>query len=68
MMGGISILRCITRTFRAISASRCVETPSRRRRASSLGEEVVGGLFFDVEAVRTASSEYDAPRRSVSSN
>ena len=23
----------------------------------------VGGLFFDFEAVRTASSEYDAPRR-----
>ena len=23
----------------------------------------VGGLFFDFEAVRTVSSEYDAPRR-----
>ena len=33
------------------SASRRVEAPSRRRRASSLGEEVVGGFFFDFEAV-----------------
>jgi hypothetical protein len=47
----------------AISASRRVETPSRHRRASSPGEEVVGGLFVEFEAVRTASSEYDAPRR-----
>ena len=36
-----------------ISASRRVETPSRHRRASSPGEEVVGGLFFDFEAVST---------------
>jgi len=46
-----------------ISASRRVEAPSRRRRASSLGEEVVGGLFFDFEAVRTESRDRDAPRR-----
>jgi hypothetical protein len=45
-----------------ISASRCVEAPSRHRRASSPGEGVVGGLFFDFEAVRTASSDRDAPR------
>ena len=38
-----------------ISASRGAATPSRRRRASSLGEEVGGGLFFDLEAVRTAT-------------
>ena len=30
----------------AISASRCVETPSRHRRASSPGEDVVAGFFF----------------------
>ncbi len=36
-----------------ISASRRVETPSRRRRASSPGMMEVGGLFFD----------FDAPRR-----
>jgi len=30
-----------------ISASRGAAAPSRRRRASSLGEEVGGGLFFD---------------------
>ena len=48
----------------AISASRRVETPSRHRRASSPGMMEVGGFFFDFEAVRTVSSEYDAPRRS----
>ena len=37
-----------------ISASHRVETPSRHRRASSPGEEVVGGFFFEFEAVRTA--------------
>ena len=31
--------------------------PSRHRRASSPGEEIVGGLFFDFEAVRTASRD-----------
>ena len=36
----------------AISASRRVEAPSRHRRASSPGEQVVAGLFFDFEAVR----------------
>ena len=46
-----------------ISASCRVEAPSRRRRASSLGEEVVGGFFFDFEAVRTESRDRDAPRR-----
>ena len=37
-----------------ISASRGAAVPSRHRRASSPGEEVVGGLFFDFGAVRTA--------------
>ena len=50
-------------TFGTISASRVPAVPSRHRRASSPGEEVVGGLFFDVEAVRTESSDRDAPRR-----
>ena len=42
-----------------ISVSRGAAAPSRHRRASSSGEEVVGGLFFDFEAIRTR----DAPRR-----
>ena len=36
-----------------ISASRRVEAPSRHLHESSLGEEVVGGFFFEFEAVRT---------------
>ena len=43
-------------------ASRGVAVPSRHRRASSLGEETVGGLFFDLEAVRTESRDHDAPQ------
>jgi hypothetical protein len=35
-----------------ISASGGAAVPSRYRRASSPGEEVVGGLFFDFEAIR----------------
>ena len=42
---------------RMISASRRVEAPSRSRRASPPGEEVVGGFFFDFEAVRTDLTE-----------
>ena len=48
----------------AISAPRCVETPSRHRRDSCPSHNEVGGFFFEFEAVRTVSSEYDAPRRS----
>ena len=33
----------------AISASRGAAVPSRHRRASSPGEEAVGGFFFDFE-------------------
>ena len=51
-----------------ISASRGAAVPSRHRRASSPGEEVVGGLFFDSEAVRTESSDHDAPRRCLWTN
>ena len=40
----------------AISASRGAAVPSRHRSASSPGEEVVGGFFFDFEAIH-------APRR-----
>ena len=40
-----------------ISASRRSETISRHRRASSRGEQVVGRLFFDFEAVRSALTE-----------
>ena len=35
-----------------ISASDGAAAPSRHRRASSSGEEVVGGLFLDFEAIR----------------
>ncbi len=44
--------------------SRRPAADSRHRRASSPGEQVVGGLFFDFEAIRTR----DAPRRSGYSN
>ena len=43
--------------------SRRPAVPSRHRRASSPGEEVVGGLFFDFETVRTESSDRNRPRR-----
>ena len=39
----------------SISASHCVETPSRHRRASSPGMMEVGGLFFDFEAIRCSA-------------
>ena len=42
---------------RHFSASRGAAAPSRHRRASSPGEDVVAGFFFEFEAVRTASSE-----------
>ena len=45
-----------------ISAFRGVAAPSLHRRASSPGEEVVGGLNFEFEAVRTVFTR-DAPRR-----
>ena len=48
----------------ASPASRCVEAPSRHRCASSPGMMDVGGFFFDFEAIRTESSDRDAPRRS----
>ena len=41
----------------AISASRCVEAPSRRRRDSCPSHDDVGGFFFDFEAVRTTLTE-----------
>ena len=46
-----------------ISASRGAAVPSRHRRDSFPSDEVVGGLLFDFEAVRTASKDRDAPRR-----
>ena len=48
-----------------IPASRGAAAPSRHRRASSPGEDVVAGFFFDFEAVRTKSRDHDAPRRST---
>ena len=41
----------------AISASRGATAVSRRRRASSPGEQARGGLFFDFEAIRTDLTE-----------
>ena len=49
-----------------ISASRGAAVPSRHRRDSCPSDEVVGGFFFEFEAVRTESSDRDAPRRSRS--
>jgi len=49
----------------ALSASRGAAAPSRHRRASSPGEEVVGGLLFNFEAFRTEPRDRDAPRRRV---
>ena len=49
----------------AISASRGAAVPSRHLRDSRPSDEVVGGFFFDFEAIRTASSDRDAPRRHV---
>ena len=46
-----------------ISASRRVEVPSRHRCDSCPSHNEVGGFFFEFEAVRTASSDRDAPRR-----
>jgi len=40
----------------SISASRCVETPSRRRRDSCPSHNEVGGFFFDFEAIRTETA------------
>ena len=48
----------------AISASRCVETPSRHRRDSCPSHDAVGRFDFEFEAIRTASRDRDAPRRS----
>ena len=46
----------------AISASRCVEAPSRHRRDSCPSHHEVGGFFFDSGAFRTVFTR-DAPRR-----
>ena len=48
----------------AISASRGAAAPSRHRRDSCPSHNEVGGFVFEFEAIRTVSSEYDAPRRS----
>ena len=48
-----------------ISASRHVETPSRHRRDSCPSDEVVGGFFFEFEAIRIeprCSAQVRAPR------
>jgi serine/threonine protein phosphatase PrpC len=60
---------CPVFCFGAISASRGAAVPSRHRRAPSSREEVVGGFFFDFEAVRTvtrdthAGANQDSPLR-----
>ena len=48
----------------ADAESRGAAAPSRHRRGSCPSDEVVGGLFFYFEAIRTESSDRDAPRRS----
>ena len=46
----------------ADSASRRVEAPSRHRRGSCPSHNEVGGFLFYFEAIRTESSNRDAPR------
>ena len=46
-----------------ISASRGAAVPSRHRCDSCSSDEVVGGFFFEFEAVRTELRDSDAPRR-----
>ena len=48
-----------------ISASRGAAVPLRHQRDSCPSDEVVGGFFFEFEAIRTASRDRDAPRRST---
>ena len=43
----------VTIDYKRISASRGAAVPSRHRRDSCPPDEVVGGLFFEFEAVRT---------------
>ena len=47
------------------SASRGAAAPSRHRRDSCPSHDAVGGFFFEFEAIRTDSSDRDAPRRCV---
>ena len=55
-----------TETFRKnIVRSRRPAVPSRHRRDSWPSSDEVGGFCFDSEAVRTASRDHDAPRRST---
>ena len=53
----------MTKAAVLISASRGAAVPSRHRRDSCPSDEVVGGFFFDFEAIRTESRDRDAPRR-----
>ena len=46
-----------------ISASRGAAVPSRHRRDAPPSDEAVGGFVFIFEAIRTESSDRDAPRR-----
>jgi hypothetical protein len=48
---------------RALAASRGAAVPSRHRRDSCPSHNEVGGFFFDFGAIRTESSDRDAPRR-----
>ena len=52
----------------AISASCCVEAPSRHRRDSRPSDEVVGGFSFEFEAVRTAYAPRSTSSRRTSSS
>ena len=60
----ISLKKALAQKFEVkISASRGAAVPSRHRRDSCPSDEVVGGLVFEFEAIRTASRDRNAPRR-----
>ena len=53
--------------LRAISASRCVEAPSRHRGDSCPSHNEVGGFFFEFEAVRASRGRFSRSTGETSS-
>ena len=55
--GNLDLPPFVTIDYKRISASRGAAAPSRHRRDSCPPDEVVGGFFFDFEAIRTDLTE-----------